>query len=79
MVLSIAMAAFTLFAMGVYKAHVTTGRWSRSGVELATIGIASALIGYAVGALYSHRRHVPSLRLGSYSVAGCWCLTTIPA
>jgi vacuolar iron transporter family protein len=55
MVLSIAIAAVSLFAMGAYKAHVTTGRRSRSGIELAAIGIASALVGYAVGALLEVR------------------------
>jgi predicted membrane protein (TIGR00267 family) len=45
------LAAATLFALGVYKAKVTIGHPLRSGLELAAIGTASAVIGYAVGAL----------------------------
>jgi len=51
MVVAVVVAALALFAVGAYKAHVTTGRPSRSGLELASIGIATALVGYAVGAL----------------------------
>jgi VIT1/CCC1 family predicted Fe2+/Mn2+ transporter len=40
-----------LFAVGAYKAHLTIGRPARSGLELAIIGTASALVGYAVGSL----------------------------
>jgi VIT1/CCC1 family predicted Fe2+/Mn2+ transporter len=42
-------AAATLFALGAYKAKVTTGRWWRSGAELALIGTLSAAFGYTVG------------------------------
>jgi VIT1/CCC1 family predicted Fe2+/Mn2+ transporter len=48
---AVALAAAALFALGVYKAKVTVGHPVKSGLELAAIGIASALIGYAVGAL----------------------------
>lgn len=48
---SVIVAATTLFLMGVYKGHVTTGHKWRSGFELSAIGMAAALIGYAVGAL----------------------------
>ncbi|MDI3285617.1 VIT1/CCC1 transporter family protein [Polyangium sp. 15x6] len=51
MLASVAMAALSLFGVGAYKAHVTTGRWSRSGLELALIGIGTALVGYAIGTL----------------------------
>lgn len=43
------VAAVALFAMGVYKGRVTTGRPARSGLEIALIGMVSALVGYAVG------------------------------
>jgi vacuolar iron transporter family protein len=49
--LAVALVAAALFALGVYKARVTIGHPAKSGLELAAIGIASALIGYAVGAL----------------------------
>jgi VIT1/CCC1 family predicted Fe2+/Mn2+ transporter len=48
---AVALAAATLFALGVYKAKVTIGHPVRSGLELAAIGTASAVVGYAVGAL----------------------------
>jgi len=51
MAASVVVAAATLFLAGVYKAHVTTGRWWRSGLELSAIGMAAALVGYLVGAL----------------------------
>jgi len=51
MIVAVVVAALSLFAVGAYKAHVTTGRPSRSGLELAAIGIATALVGYAVGTL----------------------------
>jgi predicted membrane protein (TIGR00267 family) len=48
---SVAISALSLFLVGVYKAHVTSGRWWRSGFELAAIGMAAALVGYLVGVL----------------------------
>jgi VIT1/CCC1 family predicted Fe2+/Mn2+ transporter len=49
---SIVVAAATLFAVGMYKARTTVGRPLRAGLELAAIGIASALLGWAVGAAF---------------------------
>jgi len=46
---ALALAAVVLFAVGAYKARVTVGRPSRSGLEMAVIGTVSALVGYAVG------------------------------
>jgi vacuolar iron transporter family protein len=43
------VSAVILFAFGAYKGRVTVGRPLRGGLEIATIGIASALIGYVVG------------------------------
>jgi predicted membrane protein (TIGR00267 family) len=51
MVLSVIVAAATLFVVGVYKARLTVGNPGRSGLEMAAIGTLSALAGYAVGAL----------------------------
>ncbi|MFT3776523.1 MAG: VIT1/CCC1 transporter family protein [Minicystis sp.] len=45
------LSALALFLAGVYKARLTAGRPGRSGMEMAAIGMASALVGYAVGAL----------------------------
>jgi predicted membrane protein (TIGR00267 family) len=52
MPVSIVAAALTLFATGAYKARRTVGHWLRSGLELATIGLASALIGWGVGWMF---------------------------
>lgn len=49
---SLVVAATCLFAVGVYKARRTIGKPLRSGTEMAIIGIASALVGYAVGLLF---------------------------
>lgn len=52
MILSILIAALTLFAAGVYKSKVTIGHPVKSGLEMAAIGILSALVGYAVGLFF---------------------------
>ncbi len=49
---AIALAAGVLFALGAYKARVTIGRPWRAGIELAIIGILSALVGYLVGVAF---------------------------
>jgi VIT1/CCC1 family predicted Fe2+/Mn2+ transporter len=50
-VASILLSALALFIVGAYKAHVTVGRPSKSGLEMAIIGTVSALAGYLVGLL----------------------------
>jgi len=50
---SLVVAGLTLFAVGFYKARATqVGDWRRSGLEMAIIGLASALVGYLVGWLF---------------------------
>ena len=49
---SLAVSALALFAVGAFKARITIGKPTRSGLQMATIGIASALAGYAIGALF---------------------------
>jgi vacuolar iron transporter family protein len=49
---SLTIAALALFGVGAYKAHITVGRPARSGLQMAVIGIVSALAGYAIGALF---------------------------
>ena len=48
---SIVLAAAVLFAVGAYKARLTVGTPGKSGLEMAVIGILSALVGYVVGVL----------------------------
>lgn len=49
---SIVIAALTLFIVGMYKARVTIGKPLRSGLQMAVIGTASALVGYVVGLIF---------------------------
>ncbi|MCJ7659060.1 MAG: VIT1/CCC1 transporter family protein [Anaerolineales bacterium] len=48
---SLVIAALTLFVVGAYKARTTVGSPGKSGLEMAVIGIISALVGYLVGLL----------------------------
>lgn len=48
---SVLVTAIVLYAIGVYKARLTTGHLGRSGLEMAVIGTLSALAGYVVGVL----------------------------
>jgi len=51
MLISVLIAALVLFIVGVYKARTTVGHPGKSGLEMAVIGTASALVGYGVGVL----------------------------
>lgn len=47
------ISAFTLFAVGFYKAQKTLGRkFIRSGIEIMVIGMVSAIVGYFIGSLF---------------------------
>lgn len=52
MLASILVSALVLFVFGVFKARLTVGNPGKSGLELALIGTVSALVGYAVGAIF---------------------------
>ena len=49
---SLAISALALFIVGAYKAKATVGDWKKSGLEIAVIGIVSALVGYVIGLLF---------------------------
>ena len=49
---SMAVATLALFCVGVYKAKRTVGRPWKAGLEIAAIGLASALVGWGIGALF---------------------------
>ncbi len=51
MVVSVVITALVLFGVGAYKAQKTVGHPGKSGLEMATIGTISALVGYAIGML----------------------------
>jgi predicted membrane protein (TIGR00267 family) len=50
--ISILVSALALFIIGAVKASMTVGRQVRSGLQMAIIGIVSALAGYGVGLLF---------------------------
>ena len=49
---AVAITALVLFGVGAYKARIMVGHPGKSGLEMAVIGTLSALVGYAVGALF---------------------------
>jgi len=49
MVASVVISVAVLFIGGALKARLTTGKWWRSGLEMAIIGGAAAGLGYFVG------------------------------
>ena len=49
---SLVLSAIALFFVGAYKAFSTVGDWKRSGVEIAVIGLVSALVGYLIGQIF---------------------------
>ena len=50
--LAVGIAALTLFIVGAYKARVTVGHPTRSGLQIALIGTLSALVGYGIGLIF---------------------------
>jgi predicted membrane protein (TIGR00267 family) len=48
---SVLVTALVLFGVGAFKARVTVGHPTRSGLEIAVIGTISALVGFAIGML----------------------------
>jgi len=52
-VISLVVSAIALFLIGWYKAKMTIGRPARSGIQMAIIGIVSALAGFVVGFVFS--------------------------
>lgn len=55
-VVALGLGTALLFALGAFKASVTAGRKTKSGTELALIGMACAIAGYVVGALLAPAR-----------------------
>lgn len=47
---SIIVSVLVLFCLGAAKAKLATGNWFKSGLEIAIIGLAAALVGYGIGA-----------------------------
>jgi len=55
-IVSLVVSTLALFAIGWWKARTTIGRPSRSGLQMAAIGIASALAGFGIAYLVSGGR-----------------------
>src|SRR2546425_1268884 len=55
-VVSLIVSTITLFLIGWWKARTTIGRPTRSGVQMAIIGIASAVAGFGIAFLVSGGR-----------------------
>jgi vacuolar iron transporter family protein len=53
---ALSLGILLLMALGAFKAKLTTGSPARSGLSLAVIGVASALAGYVVGAVFAPPR-----------------------
>ncbi len=49
---SLVISALALFGVGFYKARITVGNPGKSGLQMAVIGIVSALAGYFIGSLF---------------------------
>ncbi len=50
--ISLILAACTLFTVGVYQAKIMVGNLWKSGVQMMGIGLGSALVGFLVGNLF---------------------------
>jgi predicted membrane protein (TIGR00267 family) len=45
---AIALSAVTLFAVGVYSAESLIGDWRKSGLQMVTIGLGTAELGFLI-------------------------------
>jgi len=50
-VVAIALSAVTLFAVGAYSAKTLIGDWRKSGLQMLTIGLGAAAVGFLIGRL----------------------------
>jgi predicted membrane protein (TIGR00267 family) len=51
-VAAIALSAVTLFAVGAYSAKTLVGDWRKSGLQMVTIGLGAAALGFVIGRLF---------------------------
>ena len=54
---SMIVSAIALFLVGVVKAKLTVGSWGKTGLQMAVIGMVSALAGYGIGLLFTPGVH----------------------
>jgi len=51
-VVAIAFSGVALFAVGAYSAKTLIGDWRKSGVQMLTIGLGAAAVGFLIGRLF---------------------------
>jgi len=51
-VVAIALSAVSLFAVGAYSAKTLIGDWRKSGLQMLTIGLGAAAVGFLIGRLF---------------------------
>lgn len=51
-IISLIISGCTLFAVGVYQAKIMVGNLWKSGLQMMTIGLGSALVGFLIGNLF---------------------------
>ncbi len=56
---SIVVTAVMLFGLGSWKAKVTGGHWLKSALEMTTISLSAAVLGYFIGTLVSSFFNTP--------------------
>lgn len=56
---SIIFTAIGLFLLGILKARITESGWLRSGIEMVSISLTAAFLGFAIGHLVSIYFNVP--------------------
>ena len=52
LIVAVALTAVTLFAVGVYSAKTLIGDWRKSGLQMVTIGLGAAALGFLIGRLF---------------------------
>lgn len=53
-VISLIISGCTLFGVGMYQAKIMVGNQWRSGLQMMTIGLGSALVGFLIGNLFKN-------------------------
>lgn len=52
MIVSLATSCLVLFAIGAYEAKTYVGSWLKNGLQIMTIGMGAALVGFLIGKIF---------------------------
>jgi predicted membrane protein (TIGR00267 family) len=52
MIVSLITSCLVLFAIGAYEAKTYVGSWLKNGVQIMTIGMGAALVGFLIGKIF---------------------------